>query len=78
MFALSLFAICAVFASSGAAQSQPPEVPEANLGRPTVSTPATVGPVVYLQFETSLLDASHCTQPFLRSNAVGNLWASVT
>ena len=31
--------------------------PEANPGRPTVSTPATLTPVGYLQFETGLLPA---------------------
>jgi hypothetical protein len=33
--------------------------PEANPGRPTVSTPATLTPVGYLQFETGVLGASH-------------------
>jgi hypothetical protein len=33
--------------------------PEANPGRPTVSTPATLTPVGYLQFETGLLPAYH-------------------
>jgi len=33
------------------AQSDTPELPEANPGRPTVSTPATLTPVGYLQFE---------------------------
>lgn len=32
---------------------------EANPGRPTVSTPATLTPVGYLQFETGFLGASH-------------------
>jgi hypothetical protein len=32
---------------------------EANPGRPTVSTPATLTPVGYLQFETGVLGASH-------------------
>lgn len=36
-----------------------PEAPEANPGRPTVSTPATITPVGYLQFETGLLAAWH-------------------
>lgn len=34
------------------AQSSAVETPEANPGRPTVSTPATLTPVGYLQFET--------------------------
>jgi hypothetical protein len=39
------------------AQSGTPPVPEANPGRPTVSTPATLTPVGYLQFENGLLFA---------------------
>ncbi len=39
------------------AQSTPAAVPEANPGRPTVSTPATLTPVGYLQFETGALFA---------------------
>lgn len=35
------------------------EIPAANPGRPTVSTPATLTPVGYLQFETGLLAAWH-------------------
>jgi hypothetical protein len=33
--------------------------PEANPGRPTVSTLATLTPVGYLQFETGVLGANH-------------------
>lgn len=57
--ALSLFFIVVVFVGSGATQSEPPDQPEANPGRPTVSTPATLTPVGYLQFETGFLGASH-------------------
>jgi len=35
------------------------DAPEANPGRPTVSTPATLTPVGYLQFETGLFGANH-------------------
>jgi hypothetical protein len=42
-----------------AAQSTEPDEAEANPGRPTVSTPATLAPVGYLQFETGVLGASH-------------------
>lgn len=35
------------------------DLPEANPGRPTVSTPATLTPVGYLQFETGILAAWH-------------------
>jgi hypothetical protein len=41
------------------AQSQTSVEPEANPGRPTVSTPATLTPTGYLQFETGFLGASH-------------------
>jgi hypothetical protein len=40
-----------------AAQSPVDEEPEANPGRPTVSTPATITPVGYLQFETGFVPA---------------------
>ena len=40
-----------------AAQPATEEEPEANPGRPTVSTPATLTPVGYLQFETGLVPA---------------------
>jgi hypothetical protein len=58
-FALFLFVILVVCVLSAAAQSEPPYEPEANPGRPTVSTPATLTPVGYLQFETGVLGASH-------------------
>jgi hypothetical protein len=45
------------FAQRSAAQSRTLSVPEANPGRPTVSTPATLTPVGYLQFETGALFA---------------------
>jgi hypothetical protein len=57
--ALFLSVIFVVCVPSGAAQSEPPDEPEANPGRPTVSTPATLTPVGYLQFETGFLGASH-------------------
>ena len=61
---LSLFL---AFALAAAAQQQPgttpvgaqPDDPVANPGRPTVSTPATLTPVGYLQFETGFLAAWH-------------------
>jgi hypothetical protein len=42
-----------------AAQAEAADEPEANPGRPTVSTPATLTPAGYLQFETGVLGASH-------------------
>jgi len=51
----------AFFALRVGAQTPAPEgqEPEANPGRPTVSTPATLTPVGYLQFETGLSAANH-------------------
>jgi len=40
------------------AQSPVPEIPDANPGRPTVSTPATLTPVGYLQLENGGLYAA--------------------
>jgi hypothetical protein len=55
---LGLFFALGVFVPSNFGQSAPPDQPEANPGRPTVSTPATLTPVGYLQFETGFLGAS--------------------
>jgi hypothetical protein len=44
---------------SSLAQVGTPDDPTANPGRPTVSTPATITPVGYLQFETGFLGAWH-------------------
>jgi len=55
--------VCWLFLSSlltfatTVAQSQSADVPIANPARPTVSTPATLTPVGYLQFETGYLGA---------------------
>jgi hypothetical protein len=46
-----------LFVARICAQSSTEETPEANPGRPTVSTPATLTPVGYLQFETGGLYA---------------------
>lgn len=51
-------AIC-LFLSLAARAQAPPDDPSANPGRPTVSTPATLTPVGYLQFETGYLYANH-------------------
>ena len=47
-----------VFVRPSGAQSQQEEEPEANPGRPTIATPATLTPVGYFQFETGFLGAS--------------------
>jgi hypothetical protein len=52
-----LFAVSAIVA----AQAQPDD-PTANPARPTVSTPATLTPVGYLQFETGFLNATHSSE----------------
>jgi hypothetical protein len=51
--------LCAVFVCSASPfpHSFTEPVPEANPARPTVSTPATLTPVGYLQFETGSLGA---------------------
>jgi hypothetical protein len=57
-FAL-FFLIYALLARPVAAQSQTEDGPEANPGRPTVSTPATLTPVGYLQFESGFTGAGN-------------------
>jgi hypothetical protein len=47
-----------IFTLSGRAQATPDPVPDANPARPMVSTPATLTPVGYLQFETGSLGAT--------------------
>jgi hypothetical protein len=47
-----------MFAISAPAQTITDSVPEANPARPTVSTPATLTPIGYLQFETGSLGAA--------------------
>src|SRR5207302_690977 len=55
---LKLAALCLATSLAAPAQ-QPPDDPVANPGRPTVSTPATLTPVGYFQFETGFLYAAH-------------------
>jgi hypothetical protein len=55
---LAIFALV-LFALKARAQAPVGQEPEANPGRPTVSTPATLTPVGYLQFETGLSAANH-------------------
>jgi len=52
-----LGAVALLFAARIGAQSSTVETPEANPGRPTVSTPATLTPVGYVQFENGGLYA---------------------
>ena len=60
----------AVCSMSLSAQDLDAEGPEANPGRPTVSTPATITPVGYLQFETGALGASHSPEFSSRQSVV--------
>ena len=57
-----LFLMLYVFHQSSAAQAGISAVPDANPGRPTVSTPATLTPVGYLQFENGSLFADDSTE----------------
>jgi hypothetical protein len=56
---LAIFWIVACTATISAEKAHDPDGPAANPGRPTVSTPATITPVGYLQFETGVLGATH-------------------
>jgi hypothetical protein len=58
----ALICVCLVVGAcvhSAAAQTAAPGDADANPGRPTVSTPATLTPVGYLQFETGGLATDH-------------------
>jgi hypothetical protein len=59
---ICLYCMLSAFAQLSQAQSGTPSVPEANPGRPTVSTPATLTPVGYLQFENGTLFAEDSTE----------------
>src|ERR1700747_2581153 len=59
-------------AGFAAAQSDLPELPAANPGRPTVSTPATLTPVGYLQLENGVLLAEDSTE-FSKRIGVGQV-----
>jgi hypothetical protein len=58
MIALSLEVVAQDSPKASSDKGTPdPDAPVANPGRPTVSTPATLTPVGYLQFETGVLSA---------------------
>jgi len=67
-----LLCVLGAFVQRSAAQSGTPSVPDANPGRPTVSTPATLTPVGYLQFETGALFAEDSTE-FSRRIGIGQV-----
>lgn len=54
----ALFAVLFLFSAPAFSQERADEAPECNPARPTVSTPATLTPVGYLQFESGGLYAS--------------------
>src|SRR6266852_9472205 len=56
---LGLFLVASALPAAQAQERAPVEGPNANPGRPTVSTPATLTPVGYVQFETGYLGAWH-------------------
>src|SRR5580700_814650 len=64
LVSMSLLCIASIglLAQSAAAQSSVTDGPDANPGRPTVSTPATLTPVGYLQFETGGLWAERSSE----------------
>ena len=59
---LRLLVLSCVASIRGEVRAQTQTVPQANPGRPTVSTPATLTPVGYLQFETGILGAINSTE----------------
>lgn len=75
---LYLFLLLNVLVPLGAAQSEEPDSPEANPGRPTIATPATITPVGYLQFETGFLGATHSPDFSTRYNLTEVVKLSVT
>jgi hypothetical protein len=54
-----LWVALTLFARPAPSQEETSVEPDANPGRPTVSTPATLTPKGYLQFETGVLRAGH-------------------
>lgn len=56
VFVVALLSLASATSLRG--QSASPDVPEANPARPTVSTPATLTPAGYLQFENGVLYAA--------------------
>jgi hypothetical protein len=73
---LTLLWVAAVCFAQASSNSQPDSGPEANPARPTVTTPATLTPVGYLQFETGAFGADHSPEFSRRENMV--LTAKIT
>lgn len=69
---ICLLFMLSVLAQLSRAQSAATSAPEANPGRPTVSTPATLTPVGYLQFENGVLFAKGSTE-FSKRAGIGQV-----
>jgi hypothetical protein len=69
---LWLLTILSIVAQVKSAQSGTGSTPDANPGRPTVSTPATLTPIGYLQSENGALSAEHSTE-FSRRFGIGRV-----
>lgn len=74
----TLAAVILVLAGAAVLSAEEADEPEANPGRPTVSTPAAVAPTGYLQFETGGLTARHSPEFSSRSSAVEVMKLSVS
>ena len=72
------FLICFLLVRPAVAQSQSDDEPEANPGRPTVSTPAKLTPIGYLQFESGFTGAHNSPEFSLRYSFNQVLKLSVT
>jgi len=71
-FLARVFLSLSIIVSIGTAQSGTNAAPDANPGRPTVSTPATLTPAGYLQFENGALFAESSTE-FSRRFGIGQV-----
>ena len=69
---ICLLLMLSVLARLSRAQSGTTSVPEANPGRPTVSTPATLTPVGYIQFENGTLFAEDSPE-FSKRTGIGQV-----
>jgi hypothetical protein len=69
---ICLLLMLSALAQPSRAQSGTTSVPEANPGRPTVSTPATLTPVGYIQFENGTLFAEDSAE-FSKRTGIGQV-----
>jgi hypothetical protein len=75
---VALLLLLAGAAISASGQHGRPDDPEANPARPTVSTPATLTPVGYLQFESGYLAAWHSPEFSSQSSLNEEVKVSIT